>query len=311
MAMRIVTYNIQYSLGTDGRYDLNRTLAAVRAADIICLQEVERNWRRSAMMDQPDLIQGVMADRYSVFGPQFDVDASERCAETGRVTNRRRQVGQMTISRWPILTARTHILPKLDTGARFNLLTGALETVIATPDGPLRLFNLHLSDAAENERLAQIRRLMDLLQVTPQEGTVWNGSEINAAHWQTDVPPPPMPAEAILLGDFNAEPESMEYAAVLRGTQLADMGEATPGGAIPGAATSGAAHLHFVDSWVAAGHDRDEGFTYRANPAQAAHWDQRLDYCFLPESLVTRLQRAWIDELAAASDHQPVWIELD
>ena len=38
--MRFVTYNIQYSKGRDGRFDLGRIADAVRAADVICLQEV-------------------------------------------------------------------------------------------------------------------------------------------------------------------------------------------------------------------------------------------------------------------------------
>jgi len=36
--MRVVSYNIQYSLGRDGVYDLTRPIDAVRDADVICLQ---------------------------------------------------------------------------------------------------------------------------------------------------------------------------------------------------------------------------------------------------------------------------------
>jgi endonuclease/exonuclease/phosphatase family metal-dependent hydrolase len=50
--MRVVSYNIQYSLGRDGVYDLARTVDAVRDADVICLQEVDRHWPRTAMADQ-------------------------------------------------------------------------------------------------------------------------------------------------------------------------------------------------------------------------------------------------------------------
>jgi endonuclease/exonuclease/phosphatase family metal-dependent hydrolase len=297
--MRLVSYNIQYSLGLDGRYDLPRSLATVRAADIICLQEVERNWRRSGMEDQPELIEKLMSDRYCVYGAQFDANASYRYAD-GRIVNRRRQFGQMTLSRWPIVASRTHVFPKLDTGPRLNLVTGALETVIAAPDGPVRVFNIHLSDAAASERLMQIRHLMDLLYKTASEGSIWNGSEADAAHWEADQPPPPMPPEAILLGDFNAEPASLEYAALQLGTVLSEAGAAAP---------SEDRH-RYVDSWVAAGYDIAAGVTYRANADQGTSWDQRLDYCFLPEPLVPRLRDSWIDEAAMASDHQPLWVEL-
>ncbi|VAW13743.1 hypothetical protein MNBD_ALPHA11-730, partial [hydrothermal vent metagenome] len=45
--MKAVTYNIQFGLGKDARIDLQRIAGAVEGADIIALQEVERNWERS------------------------------------------------------------------------------------------------------------------------------------------------------------------------------------------------------------------------------------------------------------------------
>ncbi len=50
--MKLVGYNIQYSRGRDGRYDLARVASAVDGADIIALQEVERFWPRTGMADQ-------------------------------------------------------------------------------------------------------------------------------------------------------------------------------------------------------------------------------------------------------------------
>lgn len=296
--MQIATYNIQYSLGTDGVYDLERSLAAVANADIICLQEVEKYWRRSGMTNQPALITEIMPDRYCAYAAQFDVDASYKNG-AGRVVNRRRQFGQMTLSRWPILACRPHIFPKRDSGARLNLITGALETVIDAPGGPLRLFNLHLSDAAAEERLQQIRHLMALLRRTPEEGSIWNGTESDPEHWQTEIPPP-MPAEVLLLGDFNSEPNSPEYTEILRGT--ASFQAASP--------QRRNGHYTFVDAWAAAGDKGVDGTTYRSNPAQGTQWDQRLDYCFAAEPLASRVKRVWVDQATIASDHQPVWVEL-
>ena len=59
------------------------------------------------------------------YGPYFDVDASKVAAD-GTVTNRRRQFGVMTLSRWPILSSRLHILPKFKTGAIFFHLASPL-----------------------------------------------------------------------------------------------------------------------------------------------------------------------------------------
>ena len=50
--MKLVTYNIQFGRGKDDRFDLARIAHAVNGADIIAMQEVERFWNRSGMVDQ-------------------------------------------------------------------------------------------------------------------------------------------------------------------------------------------------------------------------------------------------------------------
>lgn len=42
--IRLVSYNIQYGTGLDGRVDLDRIVGEIDGADIICLQEVEAHW---------------------------------------------------------------------------------------------------------------------------------------------------------------------------------------------------------------------------------------------------------------------------
>ena len=50
--MLIATYNIQWGMGQDGIVDLARIARTVGSADIICLQEVERDWRKMPEADQ-------------------------------------------------------------------------------------------------------------------------------------------------------------------------------------------------------------------------------------------------------------------
>ena len=109
--MKIVTYNIQYGSGKDGRIDLGRIAQAVDGADVIALQEVDRNWRRSGMTDQVAELTALLNGYHWVYGPYFDVDASSREAD-GRLTNRRRQFGPMLLSKMPILSSRLFFLPK-------------------------------------------------------------------------------------------------------------------------------------------------------------------------------------------------------
>jgi len=51
--MKIVTYNIQFGLDKNELFDLEHIASEVDGADVIALQEVERNWQHSDMVDQP------------------------------------------------------------------------------------------------------------------------------------------------------------------------------------------------------------------------------------------------------------------
>ena len=45
----------------------------------------------------------------------------------------------------------------------------------------------------------------------------------------------------------------------------------------------------------------------------SGHWSAglRLDYGFGTPGLAGKIERAWIDDDANGSDHQPMWFELD
>jgi endonuclease/exonuclease/phosphatase family metal-dependent hydrolase len=291
--MLLVAYNTQYGKGKDERIDLDRTVAAVRDGDIIALQEIERHWQRSADLDQPSEIARRMPKHHWAYGPYFDADAS-RVAGDGTVENRRRQFGVMTLSRWPILSVRLHTLPKFKTGKVFSMVAGCLETVIAAPGGALRVYNIHLNDVTPAERLAQIAHLFHVLWTAPVEGGIWSGQD---TAWQTSNPPP-MPESAIVLGDFNTLPGSLEYEAIV-GPMDKDFGY--------GRVDVG---HRLVDAWVATGHGEQEGITFPADSPHGKDLPCRIDYIFTTLDIAPRLQRCWIDSATAGSDHQPVWVEM-
>ncbi len=109
--MKFVTYNIQYGLGKDDRYDLARIAREVETADVIALQEVERHWQRSGCVDAPAVLGSHLPEHHWVYGANLDMDASYR-EPAGRLVNRRRQFGTMIRSRSPIVSSRNHLLPK-------------------------------------------------------------------------------------------------------------------------------------------------------------------------------------------------------
>jgi len=282
--LRIASYNIQYSLGVDGKYDLARSLAPVRDADIICLQEVERNWWRTDFIDQPAVIEALLPDRYCAYAPILDVDAST-LESNGNVQNRRRQFGQMTISRYPIASSRVLHLPKEDTADLPNSWCGAHETVIILPTGAVRVVNVHLTDITQTNRITQSLELVKKLQDAPTEGGAWNGIATDPAtieHWQYDDPAPPMPLAAVVAGDFNDSPDS-PVLGVLRSAG-------------------------YRDSWSLTTARTPFDTTFKTNPEQGIFTDMRIDYILVNDG-VTVVDAEIIAD-CDASDHQPVWATL-
>ena len=296
--MKLVTYNIRYGLGQDGRIDLARIAAAVAGADVIALQEVERCWRRSGDADQPAELAALLPEHYWVYGPAFDVDASRREAD-GRVINRRRQHGTMLLARWPILACRPHVFPKLATFDEFNMTMGAVEGVIDGPNGALKVTSLHLNSLGERERLLQLESLLAVQRRAAEEGGAWTGRDElhNGDDWSNGDAKPPLPSEAILMGDFNSQPGGAVYER-LTGPQDEGLGRI-------------AYADRYVDAWVAAGEAEAGAITWSPYPGAVPARPLRLDYCFLSPALASAVRRAWIDHACLASDHYPCWFELD
>lgn len=292
--MKLVSYNIQYGFGGDGRYDLARAARVVAGADIIALQEVERHWRRTNLDDQPEILSRLLPDYHWVYGPAFDMDASE--SRDGRVVNRRRQFGTMVLSKLPIVWSRLHALPMRRTVRPLNTRNAALECMIRTPAGPVRVFSLHLAHIAAEERLEQIDYLLDEHRRAVSEGGPWSGADDEPSReWTHGESEPENPLAAIWMGDFNMEPGSAEYRRIVGGTPY----------------HRGAAYRDgFVDAAA-----------FAAEPAADFHTHEkiidgrlakrRLDHCFVGGMLADRVRSASADIGEIASDHFPVRVDID
>lgn len=306
--MKLVTYNIRYALGLDGVYNYDRIADAVRDAEIIGLQEVERFWRRSGMVDQVEILAEKLKGFYWSFCPAYDMDASERRTD-GSILNRRRQFGTMLLSRWPIISSRAIVLPKLATVENFNMDTGTLECVIDVPSGAVRAYTLHLSAISERERLLQIDYLLELHRNAHHRGGSWTGTGpvgdpseyknyVNM-DWSNGEEEPPMPSKTIVMGDFNMMPNSPEYNRFVGEIDFAYVSHV---------ATTDS----FVDSWAVAKErvNGDASSWWPDPPDRSPGRPLRLDYCFLSPDYRSKVKRAWVDCEAIGSDHRPYWIEL-
>ena len=287
--MRLVSYNIQYSRGKDGRYDLARIARAVEGADLICLQEVTRNMPGVPDHDQPARLAELLPDYFWIYGPPVDLGTELR-DESGRPVNRRVQFGNMILSRYPLWSSRLFLFPRFRTFDTYNHQCGVLEGVAGLPSGPLRVYCVHLNSVSGEERAAQIDCLLARILAVPREGGTCTGPP-----WTEGMEETPVNEDFVLLGDCNLTPDSREYERIV-GEPDYYYGHRV------------VAH-HPVDTWTLTGHERDAGLTWYDETRDWKH-GLRLDYGFVSAGLARHVARAWIDGDAAGSDHQPYWFDL-
>ncbi|TPI17790.1 endonuclease/exonuclease/phosphatase family protein [Mesorhizobium sp. B4-1-1] len=292
--MKLISYNIQYGYGSDGRYDLSRCARLVNGADIIALQEVERHWQRTNEDDQPEILSSLLPDYYWAYGPAFDMDAS--ASRDGRVFNRRRQFGTMVLSKLPIVWSRLHTLPLRRTLRPLNTRNAALECMIRTPAGPVRVLSLHLAHVAAEERLEQIDYLNAEHRRAPSDGGPWSGVDDEPQrNWTNGQTEPENPFAAIWLGDFNMEPGSAEYRRIVGSTPYHRRAAYIDG---------------FVDAVAVAGESGPDFHTHE-KIIDGRLAKRRLDHCFVGGGLADRVRSVTADIGEVASDHFPLRVDID
>gem|GEM_PF-3154221 len=171
--VRLATYNIHWGLGVDGVQSLERTAAVLREmdADIVVLNEVDVNWRRSGNMDQAAYLAAAAGYPYSYYSPALRTWASGGLSLSF--------YGNALLSRFPVQQARTVRLPT----SRGREPRAVLVARLVVDGRPLTVLGTHLG-LNQVERLWQTARLKELAAAA-------NGP-------------------VVLLGDFNAHPWSPE-----------------------------------------------------------------------------------------------------
>ena len=293
--MKIVTYNIQFGQGRDGRVDLDRIIAAVDGADVIALQEVDRFWTRSGNTDQVAFIRAAFVGYDAVYGPGVDQSVPGEMDASGQPL--RRQFGNLLLSRQPIQYSRHHLLPKMASTGPLSIQRSALECTVQCGEETIRFFSVHLTHLCSETRLPQVRELLRIHREATYDGLPVCGElEANPLrdggnYWAEGIMPGTVATHAVLLGDFNSTPDAPEYD-LLVGPDSPYGGRVThPDG--------------FVDAWVYMGGDPAGGHTSDVKDEPA-----RLDYCFVSAGLRHRIHSCRVDAEAPGSDHQPLWLEI-
>ncbi|MFM0691974.1 endonuclease/exonuclease/phosphatase family protein [Paraburkholderia graminis] len=293
--MRLVDWNIQWGRGVDGRVDLARIVRDARALcdfDIMCMQEVTRGFHEPQQMG--GLAGGPSADQFAELAALLpgitviDAIGSDLSGVGGGVGGGkpRRQFGNAIVTRLPVRQVLRHSLPWPADPAKPSMLRVALEAVIDTDVGPLRVISTHLEFYSETQRLAQVERLREL----HQEACGHARRPARAEKQDSPFADSGRPMNAIVCGDFNSAFESAAYRKMLE--------------PIAGAPA-------FADAWTLA-HGND------ARAATVGLYDRKqwpdgpfaCDFVFVTEDLAPRVVSCEVDAHSRSSDHQPMWLEL-
>jgi endonuclease/exonuclease/phosphatase family metal-dependent hydrolase len=201
--MRLLSWNVQWCRGVDGRVDPKRIAAeAKRLADpdVFCLQEVAVNFREledSSGEDQVALLRREFAGYQAFFVAAVDLPGK----------NGRRQFGNLILSRLPVGRVLRHLLPWPAAPDVQSMPRAALEAVIEAPFGPLRVITTHLEYYSKAHRIAQIDRLRDL----QREAAEPKGEAEEPGTYESPTRPP----SALICGDFNLPPEDPQHRRML------------------------------------------------------------------------------------------------
>jgi endonuclease/exonuclease/phosphatase family metal-dependent hydrolase len=285
--MKLITWNVQWCRGVDGRVDPARIVAAARQLadfDVLCLQEIAANFPDprlpgSAGEDQFAELARLLPGYTAVPGVAVDVPAD---------TGGRRRFGNMILSRFPVGQVFRHLLPFPAEPGVNGMPRIAVEAVVRAPFGDVRVITTHLEYYGRVRREAQVEALRAIYAEGyghAREGLI---VDTEGGPFHTYL----RPAATIITGDFNLEPEDPAHARM--GAPFADN---TP---------------PLFDAWELAHPGVPHPGTFKVYekdyPAQP---ELHCDFIFVSEELRPRVAEVRVDRGTQAADHQPVILTVE
>ncbi len=149
VVLKVVSYNIHHGEGRDGIVDLDRIAAVIRDtnADVVCLQEMDRNLPRTQHLDFPKLLSEKLGMAV-VFEPNYRFDGGE--------------YGNATFTRLDMVSHENYCLPTpLGIEPR-----GCLRTTVRADGVAIDILNTHLG-LKPAERKEQASAILNLLRDVP------------------------------------------------------------------------------------------------------------------------------------------------
>ncbi|TDE88309.1 endonuclease [Occultella glacieicola] len=190
--LRILSFNIQRGLSVAGRPTGETTLAAAFdgvSADVVALQEVDRDQPRSGHLDQARVIATALGLEHVRYAAVLGGDVRLGKRASGSLGARTGPgYGLAILSRYPITAWFARRLPRVPVAlpgwksgrpiAWHDEPRGAMAAVLATPAGPVGLCNTHLSQAGPMAAL-QLTRVLRSVDSLPGAHLVCGDLNLN------------------------------------------------------------------------------------------------------------------------------------
>ena len=285
--MRLITWNIQWGRGCDGRVDLARTARVLREtgdADVICLQEVAVNFPElagSGGEDQVSLLAQAFRGYTAHFGAGTDLPDAHGA---------RRQFGNLLLSRLPVLQVWRHLLPWPVDAAVPSMQRVCIEAVVVSAGEPLRVMTTHLEYYSDLQRAAQVDGLRELHRLACAHARVPRTDKSGFGASDAPFAVLPRPDSALLCGDLNFPADAPAHARL-----TAPFGDATPA---------------LRDAWQIAHPGEPNAHTVGLHGADWPDHPYCCDFICVTEDLAPRVRGLRVNQATDASDHQPVLLEL-
>jgi endonuclease/exonuclease/phosphatase family metal-dependent hydrolase len=284
--MKLITWNIQWGRGTDGRVDLERIVRTARELadfDVLCVQEVSDNFPglegAEDGADQFSDLAELLLPEYRMVAA-FGVDLA---ADGGR----RRRFGNAILTRYSVLSVRRHALPwPADPGKR-TMPRVAIEATLQAPMGPIRLTTTHLEYYSDVQRRAQALRLRNIHDEACQRAAMPGAPTAEGTPFDST----PQATQSILCGDFNLKTDDPSYEEVQH--PLHGGGPA------------------YRDAWRLVHGRHPHAPTFCVHEHGYSREPYCCDFVFVSEDLASRVHSIEVDSATQASDHQPVMAEID
>jgi endonuclease/exonuclease/phosphatase family metal-dependent hydrolase len=284
--VKLITWNVQWCRGVDGNVDPARIVAHAKAIadfDVLCLQEVASNYPAPRLAgshgeNQFAELARLLPGYVPVPGAVVDVPADD---------GGRRHFGNMILTRLPVGQVFRHLLPyPVDVGIK-GMPRIALEAVLSTETGAVRVITTHLEYYGTTKRTAQVDALRRIYSEGSGHARLGSVVDSSGGPFHTLL----RPAATIITGDFNLEPDDALHARMCEA-----FGDGTP---------------PLADAWQAAQPGRPHPATFKIYEKERPDEPElHCDFIFVSADLAPRIRQVRVDQKTQASDHQPVLIEI-